>query len=107
VFQEGESPVTVIRALLRHLQRLHLLAARVAGGASVEEAIRAARPPIFFKEQDSYRRQLTRWNLDRLRGALERVAHAEFHMKLTGLPAETICREAMFALVRETRASRG
>jgi hypothetical protein len=24
-------------------------------------------------------------------------------MKLTGLPAETICREAMFTLVREAR----
>jgi DNA polymerase III subunit delta len=107
VFQEGESPVTVIRALLRHLQRLHLLAARIAGGSSVEEAIRAARPPVFFKEQDSYRRQLTRWSTARLRRALERIAEAEFRMKLTGLPAETICREAMFALAREARAGRG
>ena len=106
VFQEGESPVTVIRALLRHLQRLHLLAARIAGGGSVEDAIRSARPPIFFKEQDSYRRQLQRWSTARLQRALERVAEAEFRMKLTGLPAETICREAMFALAREARAGR-
>jgi DNA polymerase-3 subunit delta len=103
VFQEGESPVTVIRALLRHLQRLHLLAARIAGGGSVEEAIRAARPPIFFKAHDSYRRQLARWSAARLRRALKHVADAEFRMKLTGLPAETICREAMFALAREAR----
>lgn len=101
VFQEGESPVTVIRAMLRHLQRLHLLAARVAAGGTIEEAIRAARPPIFFKEQDSFRRQLQRWSEVRLRGALQRVADAEFRMKLTGLPAETLCREALFALVRE------
>ena len=107
VFQEGESPVTVIRALLRHLQRLHLLTARVASGASIEEAIRAARPPIFFKDQDSYRRQLQRWSTARLRRALERVAEAEFRMKLTGLPAETICREAMFALAGEARTRRG
>jgi DNA polymerase-3 subunit delta len=106
VFQEGESPVTVIRALLRQLQRLHLLAARIAGGGSVEEAIRAARPPIFFKQQDSYRHQLQCWNEVPLRRALERVAEAEFRMKLTGLPAETICREAMFALAREGRAGR-
>ena len=103
VFQEGGSPVTVIRALLRHLQRLHLLASRIAGGVSVDEAIRAARPPIFFKEQDSWRRQLTRWSEARLRRALDRVAEAEFRMKLTGLPAETICREAMFALAQEAR----
>jgi DNA polymerase-3 subunit delta len=107
VFQEGESPVSVIRALLRHLQRLHLLAAQIAGGRSAEEAIRAARPPIFFKQQDSYRRQLARWSEARLRRALDRIAEAEFRMKLTGLPAETICREAMFALAQAARAGRG
>jgi len=106
VFQEGESPVTIIRAMLRHLQRLHLLAARIAGGGSVEDAIRGARPPIFFKAQDSYRRQLQRWSTARLARALYRVAEAEFRMKLTGLPAETICREAMFRLAREARAGR-
>ena len=103
VFQEGESPVTVIRALLRHLQRLHLLAVRVAGGASIEEAIRAARPPVFFKEQDSWRRQLRRWREPRLRQALDRTAEAEFRMKLTGLPADTICREALFAVAAAGR----
>ncbi len=107
VFQEGESPVSVIRALLRHLQRLHLLAARIAAGASIEAAIRAARPPIFFKQQDGYRRQLGRWSEARLRRALDRIAEAEFRMKLTGLPAETICRAALFALAREARAGRG
>jgi DNA polymerase-3 subunit delta len=106
VFMEGASPVSVIRALLRHLQRLHLLAAQTAGGRSAEEAMRAARPPIFFKQQDSYRRQLARWSEVRLRRALDRVAEAEFRMKLTGLPAETICREAMFAIAREARADR-
>jgi DNA polymerase-3 subunit delta len=98
VFQEGESPVTVIRALLRHLQRLHLMASRVAAGGSVEEVMRGARPPIFFKEQDSYRRQLRRWNEKRLRDALDLVAEAEFRMKQTGARAETICREALFAI---------
>jgi DNA polymerase-3 subunit delta len=103
VFQEGESPVTVIRALLRHLHRLHLLAIRVAAGESIDAAIRGARPPIFFKEQDSWRRQLQRWSEKRLRTALDRVATAEFHMKLTGLPAETICREALFGLTSDAQ----
>lgn len=103
VFQEGESPVTVIRAMLRQLQRLHLLAARVAAGGSIDEAIRGARPPVFFKEQDRYRRLLQRWSERRLRAALDRVTEAEFRMKLTGLPAITICREALFALNDDRR----
>lgn len=100
VFQEGEAPVSVIRAALRHLQRLHGLAARVAAGSSVDEAIRAARPPIFFKQQDSFRRQLSRWREPGLRRHLDRLAEAETRMKTTGIPAETICRAALFELAR-------
>jgi len=103
VFQEGESPVSVIRALLRHLQRLHVLNARMAGGGSAEDAIRSARPPIFFRQQDSYRRQLSRWSEAQLKRALDRVAEAEFRMKLTGMPAETLCRAAMFDIAAAGR----
>ena len=93
-------PVSVIRAALRHLQRLHGLAARVAGGISAEDAIRGARPPIFFKQHDSFRRQLGRWREARLRRQLDALAEAEAQMKTTGLPAETICRAALFEVAR-------
>jgi DNA polymerase III subunit delta len=98
VFQEGEAPVTVIRAVQRHLQRLHLLSARVAAGLSPDEAIRAARPPIFFKQHDSVRRQLRLWREPVLRRHLDLLTQAEARMKATGLPAETICRAALMQL---------
>ena len=44
VFQEGESPVSVIRALLRHLHRLHVLAARLAAGPAIDDVMRARTP---------------------------------------------------------------
>jgi DNA polymerase III subunit delta len=106
VLQEGESPVSIIRALLRHLQRLHALAARLAAGASLEEVLRSARPPIFFKQEDSFRRQLGLWNEARLRPQLDRIAKAELDMKTTGFPAETICREAMLAVALAARDHR-
>jgi DNA polymerase III subunit delta len=103
VFQAGASPVSVIRAVLRHLHRLHVLTARLAAGTTVAEVIRTARPPIFYKQQDNFRRQLTLWTEAGLRAQLDRVAQAELHMKLTGLPAETICREAMLAVAQAAR----
>jgi DNA polymerase-3 subunit delta len=106
VFQEGESAVSIIRALLRHLHRLHALSAQRAKGASVEEVLRGARPPIFFKQEDSFRRQLGLWTEGRLRAQLDRVAKAELNTKTTGFPAETICREAMMAIARASRESR-
>jgi DNA polymerase-3 subunit delta len=93
----------VLRALLRHLHRLHLLVIRLSVEASLEEVLRSARPPIFFKQQDSFRRQLTLWTEARLLPQLDRIATAELNTKTTGLPAETICREAMLAVARAAR----
>jgi len=104
VFQEGEAAVSVIRAMLRHLQRLHVLAARVAAGTTVAEVVRTARPPIFYRQEDSFKRQLVLWNEAGLRAQLDRIAQAELHMKLTGLPAETVCREALLAVAQAARA---
>jgi len=103
VFREGESPVSVIRAALRHLQRLHALSARLAGGEPVDSALRAARPPIFFKQQDSFRRQLAQWREPQLRRQLDALVAAEARIKTTGMPAETACRAALFALAQEAR----
>jgi DNA polymerase III subunit delta len=102
-FQEGEAPVSVVRAALRHLQRLHALAARVASGEAADSALRSARPPIFFKQQDSFRRQLRRWSEARLRRQLAALTDAEARIKTTGMPAETACRAALFALAEAAR----
>jgi DNA polymerase III subunit delta len=100
IFQIGESPVSVIRALLRHLYRLHILAAQLAAGTTLAAIMRGARPPIFYKQEDHFRRQLALWSEAGLREEIDRVARAELHMKLTGFPAETICREAMLAVAQ-------
>jgi DNA polymerase III subunit delta len=100
VFQVDESPVSVMRALLRHLHRLHALTARLTAGATAVEVMSTARPPIFYKQEGNFRRQLALWSEAELRAELDRVAQAELHMKLTGLPAETICRQAMLAVTQ-------
>jgi DNA polymerase III subunit delta len=100
VFQEGESPVAVVRGVLRHLHRLHAMVARIGAGISIEEVMRSARPPIFFKHQDGMRRQLALWREPGLRAAFDHIAHAEIQMKTTGLPAETLCREAFSAVAQ-------
>ena len=79
------------------------MAARISAGASVDEVMRAARPPIFFKHQDGVRRQLREWREPILRIALDHIAQAEVHIKTTGLPAETLCREALAAVAQAAR----
>jgi DNA polymerase-3 subunit delta len=97
---EGEMPVSVLRALMRHFQRLHLTQARIASGMDEDDALRALRPPLFFKLADRFRRQLRLWPPGRAAHALEILTEAEVNAKTTGFPAEAVCREALLRIAR-------
>ncbi|HKW53902.1 MAG TPA: DNA polymerase III subunit delta [Stellaceae bacterium] len=99
-FLEGEMPVSVLRALMRHFQRLHLVQSRIAAGSGDEDALRSLRPPLFFKLQDRFKRQLRLWPQARAAQALALLTQAEINAKTTGLPAEAICRDALLRIAR-------
>ena len=102
-FGEGAQPVTILRAALRHFQRLHLAGSRLAVGQSEEEALRL-RPPLFFKLVDRFKRQLRSWPPARAATTLEALHAAEAEAKTTGFPAETICREALLRIASRRAA---
>ena len=56
---EGTQPVAIVRSLLRHFQRLDIASAHMAGGKSVEGAVEALRPPVFFKYIAATKRALS------------------------------------------------
>jgi DNA polymerase-3 subunit delta len=57
---EGASAVNVVRAAQRLFLRLHLCACHVAEGDEPAAAMAKLRPPVFWKEQDAYKRALRR-----------------------------------------------
>jgi DNA polymerase-3 subunit delta len=103
-FGEGAQAVSLIRAELRHFQRLHLAGARRASGKSEDEALKF-RPPLFFKLVDRFKRQMQLWPPTRAEAAMTALNEAEARMKTTGLPAETICREALLRIARGARVA--
>jgi DNA polymerase III subunit delta len=106
LFAEGESAISLLRAAQRHLTRLHLLAASVAAGSSVEEALRGVRPPLFFKMADRVRGQLSYWPVRRSRAALALLFEAEIKAKRSGPPPESVCRDALLRIARRVADTR-
>jgi DNA polymerase III subunit delta len=99
-FAEGSNPVQVLRAALRHVQRLHMAALAVQKGASPMEALEALRPPVFWRQKPALERALRRWPAPRLEAMGAALLRAERQAKSTGLPDEVIARQVVLVMAR-------
>ena len=105
-FGEGANAVQVVRAALRHVQRLHLASLAVAAGAAPAGALETLRPPVFFRHKPAMERALRVWRPEALEAAGAALLEAERRTKTTGLPAETIARGVVTTLARQAAARR-
>ncbi|HWK46852.1 MAG TPA: DNA polymerase III subunit delta [Stellaceae bacterium] len=94
LFAEGEQPVGLVRAMMRHAQRLHLCAAQIAAGKAPDAAIRELRPPVFGRSVERFKTQLRGWSPARIGALIQALTRLEQDCKRTGLPAELLCRRA-------------
>lgn len=104
---EGSTPVGTIRAALMHLQRLHRLRLTVDDGMSAADAVKGARPPIFFRRVGAFTRALGLWSSSALVAAMAGLAEAERACKRTGAPDEVLARNAVLTLARRAAGSSG
>ncbi|MCS6853214.1 MAG: DNA polymerase III subunit delta [Elioraea sp.] len=97
-FAAGASSIAVVRAALRHLQRLALACAEGLASLPAKEAARRARPPVFFRHEQDFARALSRWSGDRAAQAADRLFAAERACKSTGMPDALIARRAVLEI---------
>jgi len=97
-------PVTLIRALSRHMEQLALALAAMESGTPLRNAVEQVRPRIHFLRRAAFESQLKQWNKRRCRAAQSRLFDCEIACKTTGMPAETLCRQAILAVARSAGA---
>ncbi len=96
--QEGVQPVSALRAVSRHFQRLHLVAGLVDGGLPLDDAVKRLRPSLFWKLAPAFRTQVAAWSLRSLGRALGRLLDAESDCKRGGAPEATICARTLLEI---------
>ncbi|MCQ4162195.1 DNA polymerase III subunit delta [Roseomonas sp. GC11] len=105
---EGASPIAVLRAALRHVQRLHLAALSVARGQPAAAAMEALKPPVFFRQKPAFERALRLWSPALLEAAGTSLLDAEKRAKSSSaarpIPDDTIARAAVLGLARQAVA---
>lgn len=102
-YDEGVSPVAIVRVLLSELMRLRVMAEAVAQSSSVSEAMGAMRPPVFFKRVPVVTKALGLWRVAALDEAIKAALNAEMACKTTHVPDEAYCRQMMLGLASRAR----
>ncbi len=103
---EGATAVGVLRVAAGQVQRLHRARLAVDAGASADEAVRALRPPVFFRDAARIAGAVRLWSEPALRQTLAALVEAERACKRTGAPDATLCRQAVLSVARRARAGR-
>ena len=99
----GDPAVMIVRAVQRHFHRLHLAAGVMQNGANANTAMSSLRPPVFFKTQDAFRRQLGIWRPATLSTALQILTDTELDCKSTDLPDQAILGRALMRVAQAAR----
>ena len=105
-FSEGGSAVGVLRVVASHIGKLQRVVGMVEQGMTLDSAISALKPPIFFKRRDEFRRQASSWDLRRLSTAQKIVLDSELKCKTTGIPDQAVCGRALMQLAAAVPRSR-
>jgi DNA polymerase III subunit delta len=90
----GESPIALLRAAQRHMQRLYAARGRADGEGQ------DGSPGPSYGRQNNFALQLRRWDRRRIDAALRRLTEAEILCKTTGMPDRAVCRQAFYGIVR-------
>lgn len=101
---EGVNGVALVRIALAHLQKLHQARLRMGTGASAAEAVRAIRPPVFFRAVPAMTASLARWSETSLLRAIEEARTVEAACKSTGSRQELLARRYVAWLARQAAA---
>jgi len=103
---EGMAPVAVTRGVLAHLRKLYVARGHMAVGMSVADAVRALRPPVFFKRVGQFSQALALWAPRKLVQAMNEVSRVEQACKQTGAPDALLVRRMLLGLARQGAAAR-
>ena len=100
---EGVHAIAILRAAQRHFTRIQLTAARIEAGDAADRAVKALRPPVFFKRQRAFREALRLWSAAGAGAALDRLVAAEADCKRTGALPDALCAAALLEIARAAR----
>lgn len=94
----GESAQVIIAAIQRYFLKLHRVRSEVDAGQRLDDALKTVRPPLFFKQKETFARQVRAWSRGQLDQALRRISEAAKTARLSASLEDVIAERLLLAL---------
>ncbi len=99
----GESAQTIILATERYFHRLHRIRAIIDAGKPFDDAVRALKPPLHFKQKDAFNGQLRLWSGRKLLAGIAAIGAAAKSARLAGALEEAHAERLLLGLAALAR----
>jgi DNA polymerase-3 subunit delta len=99
----GTAPGSIISAALRQVAHLHKARVAIESGASIDETLHRARPPVHFTRHSLVKAALNSWTAARLERAMAQLAEAAFEARRQSALVETIAHRALISVAGAAR----
>lgn len=100
LFRDQVAPIVLLRSVQNHFWRLYSTNAKIKNGQDTQSAVKSLTPPLFFKVEDAFKRQLSRWPIHVLENALDALNKTETLSKKTEYGAESLVKNCLIQLAR-------
>ena len=100
----GTQAAQILNVISMHLMRLLSMKSQQDDGQPIDNLIRYARPPIFFKRQPLVKRQLATWHSKSLKSGIKTVFQAIAQTRNNPELSFTICERTILNLGRLSRS---
>lgn len=90
IVNEGEEPISVVRSLTYHFNKILNCKALLEKGETLDKAMFKLTPRIIFFREAAFKRQVSIWTKEKLFSVLELLYKCERDCKTTNIPVEEI-----------------
>jgi len=101
IFSEGIHSVALIRSLINYTMRIQLTQIELKKHKSFDEAIKILRPPVFWKEKNSFQNHCAVWPMQHIEKNLKVLLDAEYDCKSSGSLSNSICERYILTIANE------
>ncbi len=103
LLSEGTNPISLIRSLINYIMRIQITKIEMRKGDSFENAIKALRPPVFWKDKDIFQKHCMQWPIQSIEKILSNLLEAEIECKLNSKLSGINCEKSILLIANKGR----